>query len=161
MSQQHCSCRCYTMVRQKRAARCNMGGRALKKPLCCLQRRPLLCPPASHRTHKTDAKAHKGLNARLIFRASADGYATVWAQQVRHADGGTLRGARRQRRTARAIFKAAIHVIGKVGPDAASFCAQAEMEGWGKKHQKTTQSTTVDDEYLRSGAAIKGMDCQR
>lgn len=49
-----------------------MGGHALKKTLSCLQRRPRLCPSASHRTHKTDAQAHKGHDARRRSSARAE-----------------------------------------------------------------------------------------
>lgn len=93
------------------------------------------CEPSEAQNGRKGARGARRKAA--IFRASGDHYATVWAQQVWHADGGALRGGEGSggwgRHRARAIFKAAIRVSGKVGTDAASFYAQADMEGWGKK----------------------------
>lgn len=125
------------------------------------------CEPSNAQNRRTGTRGAR--REAAIFRASGDGYAKVWAQQVRHADGGALWGARRERRTARAIFKAAIHVIGKVGPDAASFFARAEMEGWGEKKSKTS-SVDGREQWIfekwrcdkRDGlSAMKHLACKR
>lgn len=44
-----------------------------------------------------------------------------------HTDGGVLRGVRRGRRAARAIFKATMRVIAEVGSDAALCRAPADF----------------------------------
>lgn len=55
------------------------------------------------------------------------GYTTLPPHQVHHAGGGVLRGARRERRAARAIFKATVRVIAEVGSDAALCCTPADL----------------------------------
>lgn len=75
---------------------------------------------------KTDARAREGHGARRLSSARAE---TITQQSGRsRCDALTpARGAGGL--SARAIFKAAIRVIGKVGTDAASLRAQADMEG--------------------------------
>lgn len=63
----------------------------------------------------------------LIFCMSRDGYAMVSPQQVRHTDNVVLWEVRRERRTARAIFKATIEAISKACSDAALFFMPAEV----------------------------------
>lgn len=51
---------------------------------------PFCQPSSAHDGRKGTRGARR---EAAIFRASGDDYATVWAQQVRHADGGALREA--------------------------------------------------------------------
>lgn len=55
-------------------------------------------------------------------------YATFPPHQVWHTDGGVLRGVRRERRAARAIFKATMRVTAEVGSDAALCCTPADTQ---------------------------------
>lgn len=64
----------------------------------------------------------------MIFCMSRDGYAMVSPQQVRHTDSAVLQEVRRERRTARAIFKATISAISKVSWDAALVGKPADFE---------------------------------
>lgn len=141
-------------------ASCNLGGCAPKETLSCLQRQTLLCPSASHRTHETDARAHEGQDARRLSSARAE---TITQQSGRSrcdtltAACSVERGG--ERRAARAIFKAAIRVIGKVGTDGASFYAQADMEGWKKKTRWIFEKRRCDKGDGLS--AIKHLACKR
>lgn len=68
-----------------------------------------------------------GLACALLHERS--GYTTLPPHQVWHTDGGVLRRARRERRAARAIFKATMRVVAEVGSDAALCCTPADVEG--------------------------------
>jgi len=83
---------------------------------------PLVKLLPSVRNLRTHTHTVWRLRKTLIFCMSGDGYATVSSQQVRHTDSGVLWEVRRERRTARAIFKVTIRAISKVGSDAALFC---------------------------------------
>ena len=56
---------------------------------------------------------------------SSDGYAMVTPQQVRNS--GMLSEVRRERQTARAIFKATIRVDSEVGSDVTSVYMPADL----------------------------------
>lgn len=149
-------------MHQKRAARCNIGGHALKKTLSCLQRRPLLCPSASHRTHKTDAQAHEGHDARRRSSARAE---TV-TQRSGRSRCDTLTAARCEERGGKGAQPGLFLKPPSMSSARSARTQHHSMHGlrWragGKKNPKPPQSTAANNEYLRSGAVIKGMDCQR
>lgn len=141
----------------------NMGGRAPEETLSCLPRQPLLCPSVSHLRHKTDARAHEGHDARRLSSARAE---TITQQSGRSrcdtltaARCGGARGVEGGEGTEPGLF---------LKPPSVSSARSAQTRHhsmhrltWRAGGKKNPQSTTVNVEYLRSGAVMKEMDCQR
>lgn len=120
-----------------------MGGHALKKTLSCLQRRPLLCPSASHQTHKTDAQAHEGHDARRRSSARAE---TV-TQRSGRSRCDTLTAARCEERGGKGAQPGLFLKPPSMSSARSARTQHHSMHGlrWRAGGKKTQKTSSVDD----------------